>query len=39
MYRNATMDAGAGLEAAKAPEVPTGTQEITANVTIVYQLK
>lgn len=30
---------GAGAMEAKAPEVPTGTQEITANVTIVYELK
>lgn len=39
VYRNSAMDTGAGLEAAKAPEVPTGTQEITASVSIVYELK
>lgn len=38
-FSNTVPMAAGGLDAAKAPEVPTGTQEITANVTIVYELK
>lgn len=39
LYRNSVTMAAGGADMAKAPEVPTGTQEVTANVTIVYELK
>lgn len=38
-YRNSAPVGLGGSSLEKTPEVPTGTQEITANVTIVYELK
>lgn len=39
MYANSALMGAGDSSLAKSPEVPTGTQEITANVTIVYELK
>jgi uncharacterized protein YggE len=39
MYTNSVSLGAGDSSLAKSPEVPTGTQEITANVTIVYELK
>jgi len=39
LNRDSAPMGGANAELAKSPEVPVGTQEITANVTIVYELK
>jgi len=39
LYRNATPMGAGSADLAKSPEIPVGTQEIIANVTIVYEIK